>query len=93
MNPAMMYDLKLAVLDNVSLTRLKMICRTRRPYKAVCNVSGKEGRLTVMGFDRNTLELRYVEDGKVPITYLVNLLTVADWYNLDNCETQVFLST
>ena len=92
MDPAMMSDLKLAVLDNVSLTRLKMICRTRRPYKAVFKVSGKDGRLTVMGFDKNTLELRYVEDGKLPITYLVHLLTVADWYRLDSGETQVFVS-
>ena len=91
MNPAMMYDLKRAVLDNVSLTRLKMICRTRRPYKAVFNVSGKDGRLTVMGFDKNTLELRYVGEDKV-ITYLVNLLTVAEWYSLDHNETQVFVS-
>ena len=92
MDPAMMYDLKLAVLDNVSLTRLKMICRTRRPYKAVFNVSGKDGRLTVMGFDKNTLELRYVEDDKVPVTYLIHLLTVADWYSLDSAETHVFVS-
>lgn len=91
MNPAMLYDFKRDVLNNVSLTRLKMICLSKRPCKVPCSVSKMDGRLTVMGFDKNTLELRYVGEDKV-ITYLVNLLTVAEWYSLDHNETQVFVS-